>query len=123
MHEPSSGFGMTETSKQKPSYHPRLLDHPMSACLAIPSSAPSLGVPDGHRGAVQGFVGALLSLRERHQVQGYGLDELYVGARQAIELRMVGQGGASIPQVSIGVAGDDLALGEGCFGPGFVFGG
>jgi hypothetical protein len=26
--------GLTEISKQKPSYHPKLLDHPMSACPA-----------------------------------------------------------------------------------------
>jgi len=74
-------------------------------------------------------------------VQGYGLDELYVGACQAVELRAVGQGRESITQVSLGVAVEVPLAGESvptgkeiarvmtslserdASGPGFLFGG
>jgi hypothetical protein len=68
-------------------------------------------------------------------VQGHFLNETHVGARQAVELRAAGQGGESVAQISLSVAveiplageyaprgkdgqGDDLTLGERCFGAG-----
>ena len=100
---------------------------------------PTLAIPDRHRRAIQGLVRALLCVHEKaRQVQGESLDELGTGAHTAVELRAVGQGRESVPQVNRGVAvevplagetaptrkdgqGDDLTLGEGCLRTGFAF--
>src|SRR5215211_6062306 len=103
-----------------------------------PSTSPALGLPDGHRRAVQGLVRTLPALQQGHQLRDESLDEVGVGAYRAVELRTLGQGGEGIPQFGIGVAievplagktaptgkdgqGNDLALGEGCFGTGPSF--
>ncbi len=63
-----------------------------------PSSTPSLRVPDGHRGAVQGFVGTSPSAQKRRQVQSRVLDELQPKSHQPVELRAIGQGWEGVAQ-------------------------
>jgi len=70
-----------------------------------PSLTPSdLGISDGHRRAVQGLVGRVLSSRRCGQMQGYLLYESHLRAHQPIELRAVGQGRESVVQVGCCVA-------------------
>jgi hypothetical protein len=71
-------------------------------------------------------------------MQHEGFEEFCVETQEAVELRAVGQGRESVPQVSLGIAvevplagepgppgedgeGDDLTCGEGGFGTGFSF--
>jgi hypothetical protein len=68
-----------------------------------PSMSSALGVPDGHRRAVQSLVRTLWSLQQSHQMQDESLDEVGVGAYQAVDLRTVGQAGEGIPQFGVGV--------------------
>src|SRR5215211_3920323 len=68
-----------------------------------PSMSSALGVPDGHRQAVQSLVRTLWSLQQSHQMQDESLDEVGVGAYQAVDLRTVGQAGEGIPQFGVGV--------------------
>src|ERR671911_1267320 len=103
-----------------------------------PSMSPALGVPGGHRRAVQSLVRTSWGLHHSNQMQDESLDEVGVGAYRAVELRTVGQGGEGIAQLGVGVAievslavetaptgkdsqGNDLAAGEGGFwtGPSF----
>ena len=63
----------------------------------------ALGVPGGHRQAVQSLVGTLWGLQHCHQMQDESLDEVGVGAYQAVELRTIGQGGEGIAQLGVGV--------------------
>jgi hypothetical protein len=73
-------------------------------------------------------------------MQDESLDEVDVGAYQAVELRAIGKGGEGIPQFGVGVAievplavetaptgkdgqGKHLAAGEGCFETGLLSGG
>jgi hypothetical protein len=60
-----------------------------------PSGAPALGVPDGHRRAIQRLVGTLPSPHNLRQVQRKPppLDEIEVISNQTVELRTIGQGG------------------------------
>ncbi len=92
---------------------------------------PALAVPHGHRRAVQRLVGALSHFHKSYQVQDESLDELGVGAHEAVELLgAAGQGGEGVEQDSLSVAvevplagesrppgedgqGDDLARAEG----------
>src|SRR5215210_454665 len=104
-----------------------------------PATPTTLGIPDGHRRAIESFVRTLPDLQETHQVQEESLDELGTGAHQAVELRATGQSREGIEQVGFGVAvevplageagppgedgqGYDLAFGEGGLGAGSLFG-
>ena len=100
---------------------------------------PALGVPGGHRGAVQCFVKRLSWCAQKgRQVRDESLQEVHVGAHQPIKLRALGQGGEGISQPSLGVAvevplaretaptgkdgqGNHLALGEGGLWAGPLF--
>jgi hypothetical protein len=101
--------------------------------------SPALGVPGGHRGAVQCFVKRLSWCAQKgRQVRDESLQEAHVGAHQPIKLRAVGEGGEGIWQPSLGVAvevplarettpageegqGNHLALGEGGLWAGPLF--
>src|SRR5918995_1448380 len=103
-----------------------------------PSRTPSLGVPDGHRRAIESFVRTLSYSQKRHQVRDEVLDEPYVGTHQPVELRAIWQGREGLPQTAPCIAvevpftseavppGEDgqgchLALGEGCLRAGPPF--
>ena len=77
-----------------------------------PSMSPALGVPYGHRRAVQGLVRTLRSLQQSYKMQDESLDEVDVRAYQAVELRTLGQGGEGIPQFGVGVAIEVPLAGE-----------
>ncbi len=131
-------LGSTATSKRKPSYHPRRLDHPMCrpnrpAILRLGAWRPY----NGHRRAVQGFVRAALGLHHVRQMQGHLLDEIEVVAHQPVELRAVGQGGEGVAPSAARVTveipfaceagppgedgqSDDLAGAQGCIGSGML---
>jgi hypothetical protein len=83
--------GSVATSKRKPSYHPRLLDHPMSA---RPASHPSprrlaslKGASPSCRELGMGFSGSPSCPPDAR----YLLDEDHALAHRAVELRAVGQ--------------------------------
>jgi len=63
-----------------------------------PSFAPSLGIPNRHRGPVQDFVGTSPSAQKRRQMQSGVLDELQPKPHQPVELRAVGQGWKGVAQ-------------------------
>src|SRR5215207_1313364 len=103
-----------------------------------PSFAPALGIPDGHRRAVQRLVWVSLCLHHLRQMQGYLLDEAQAVAHQPVELRAVGQSREGIAQVGACIAvevplapeacpsgedgeGDDLAGAERRIGAGVLF--
>jgi hypothetical protein len=138
--------GSVATSKPKPSYHPRLSDHPM---CARPASHPSPRRFASLKGASPSCQ-AVESLGYGHicgspphvrQVQGYLLDEAQDVRHRAVELRALGhrakrregtdQRGACIA-VEIPLAreactsgedeeGDDLAGAQGCIWCGALF--
>src|SRR5215213_8045115 len=103
-----------------------------------PSCTPALGVPDGHRRAVQGLVWASLGLHHVRQMQGYLLDEVKTVAYQPVELRAVGQSGEGLAEAGACIAvevplapeacpsgedgeGGDLAGAQGCIWSGMLF--
>src|SRR5215212_5594996 len=77
--------GSTAVSKLKPSYHPRLLDHPMSARPASHPCPRRLQSRTGiARRAIQSFVRSPLSVQHSdHQMHHEGFDELRVVAHEA----------------------------------------
>ena len=86
----SSGIA---ADKQAESFVPSQAVGPSDVGLSgQPPFTPSLRVMDGHRGAVQGFVGTSLSTQKRRQVQSGLLDELQPKPHQPVKLRAVGQG-------------------------------
>ncbi len=103
-----------------------------------PTFAPTLGIPYGHRRAVQSLVGMSLGLQRGRQMQGYLFDEAQAVAHGAIELGALGQSGEGIAQAAAGVTveipfagesgppgedgeGYDLAGAQGCIGSGMSF--
>src|SRR5215210_4730630 len=125
--------------EQREAFVPSYAVGPANVSLSCePSMSAALGVPDRHRRAVQSLVRTLWGLQHSHQMQDESLDEVGVGAYQAVELRTLGQGGEGIAQFSVGVAievslavetaptgkdgqGKHLAPGEGGFGAGPLF--
>jgi hypothetical protein len=103
-----------------------------------PSLASTLGVPDGHRGAVQGLVRTSSGLHHLCQVQSHFLNETHGVTHQSVELRAIGQGGEGLAQTGARIAvevsfapearpsgedgeGDDLAGAQGCLWAGVLF--
>jgi hypothetical protein len=111
--------GAGGTAEAEAGDHPRRIDRgeqgePLVPSYAVgpsdvglpcePSMSPALGVPYGHRRAVQGLVRTLRSLQQSYKMQDESLDEVDVRAYQAVELRTLGQGGEGIEQFGVGVA-------------------
>ena len=132
-------MGSVATSKRKPSYHPRLLDHPMSARPAShPSPRRLASLNKGHRRAVESLVWASVGLHRVRQMQGYLLDEAQAVAHQSVELRAVGQRREGTDQTGACIAvevplareacpsgedgeGEYLAGAQGCLWSGVLF--
>jgi hypothetical protein len=118
------------SGEQRETLVPSYAVGPTDVSLSREPSMPSaLDVPDGHRRAIEGLIGAFVDLQDGYHVHSESLDEVGVGAREAVELRTVGQGGEGIAQLGVGVTvevplageaapagkdgqGKDLALGE-----------
>jgi hypothetical protein len=129
------GHEQTETHR----YHPRLLDHPISA---RPASHPSPRRFASLKGASPscGELGMGISVGLHHvrQLQGYLLDEAQAVTHQPVELRAVGQRGEGTDQTGACIAveiplareacpsgedgeGEDLAGAQGCIWSGALF--
>ena len=126
----------TAIRREKPSYHPRLLDQPMCRHTRQASHSPTtLRIPDGHGRGVLGMIAASAVIHDPSQMQGYLFDGVSIQAHEPVELGALGQVGKRASQMVLGVAievslageprpagedgeGADLALGKGGLGAG-----
>src|SRR5215208_1106979 len=92
----------TAASKLKPSYHPRLLLRPMSAYPALAIQPPGAWRPGQASPSYPELgKGTFASAEKSRQMQHEGFEEFCVETQEAVELRAVGQGRGSVPQVSL----------------------